>query len=85
MAFRTSIISVLLLSSCAHFSPVSSTVAPHRTFEHYASSSLVKPDNLYSILDDNRTITVHVVPHTHDDVGWLKTIDEYYYGGTLRI
>ncbi|XP_070500728.1 lysosomal alpha-mannosidase-like isoform X1 [Chironomus tepperi] len=36
----------------------------------YESCPKIKPD----------MINVHLVAHTHDDVGWLKTVDQYYYG-----
>ena len=25
-------------------------------------------------------LNVHLIAHSHDDVGWLKTVDQYYYG-----
>ncbi|XP_075758546.1 lysosomal alpha-mannosidase [Pelodiscus sinensis] len=36
----------------------------------YESCPATKPDML----------NVHLIPHTHNDVGWLKTVDQYFYG-----
>ena len=30
-------------------------------------------------------LTVHLIPHSHDDVGWLKTVDDYFYGANMSI
>ena len=34
---------------------------------------------------NGKKLQVHMVPHTHDDVGWQKTIDQYYYGSNRTI
>ena len=31
-------------------------------------------------MDQDQQLTVHLVPHSHQDMGWVKTIDEYYSG-----
>jgi lysosomal alpha-mannosidase len=33
-----------------------------------------------NIVKRDERLRVHFVHHTHDDVGWLKTVDEYYSG-----
>ena len=30
-------------------------------------------------------LRIHLVPHTHDDAGWLKTVDQYYAGSHSEI
>ncbi|CAG9465809.1 unnamed protein product [Pedinophyceae sp. YPF-701] len=41
-------------------------------------------DDVRELVEDG-PLTVHLVPHTHDDVGWLKTPDQYLWGANNTI
>ncbi|XP_066563843.1 lysosomal alpha-mannosidase isoform X2 [Amia ocellicauda] len=64
---------LLLLSEAGGFPARAPTAEPPRC--GYESCPVTQPSML----------NVHMVPHTHDDVGWLKTVDQYYYGDRNEI
>jgi lysosomal alpha-mannosidase len=47
-------------------------------------SFILKVSSTYTNTKDNNLITVHVIPHTHDDAGWLATFEDYYTGNNRQ-
>ena len=41
--------------------------------------------SVITVSTEDEQVNIHFVPHTHDDVGWLKTIDQYFYGANDSI
>ncbi|EDV26091.1 uncharacterized protein TRIADDRAFT_63890 [Trichoplax adhaerens] len=53
----------------------------------FACFNLVQCDQLEKQwkFDANNKLNIHLVSHTHNDVGWLKTLDQYYYGAKDKV
>ncbi|KAK7250817.1 hypothetical protein RIF29_33527 [Crotalaria pallida] len=62
-------LSAFLLLLCFYYTPVSGKYIKYNTGADIAQGRL----------------NVHLVPHSHDDVGWLKTVDQYYVGSNNSI
>ncbi|XP_051693810.2 lysosomal alpha-mannosidase [Oryctolagus cuniculus] len=62
--------SLLLPRPLLSFLVLGLVAAPGTRAAGYETCPTVQPDML----------NVHLLPHTHDDVGWIKTVDQYYYG-----
>ncbi|EWM26513.1 lysosomal alpha-mannosidase [Nannochloropsis gaditana] len=58
---------------------------PPKPFSVGAHESWPPVYNVTSRCCDDSKLNVHLVCHTHDDVGWLKTIDQYYLGSNNSI
>lgn len=54
---------------------------PHPNKAH---GGFLKPEEETKHVKDNQ-LYIHLIAHSHDDVGWLKTVDGYFSGTKVDI
>ena len=67
----------LLALGVLFFANVNATTTQDRDTNHGHSAEYFEKLK-YQYQSDR--LYVHLIPHSHDDVGWLKTVDEYFSG-----
>ena len=76
--FLFSLIQLAVLSQSFHFPKSDANAIPKAEDECGYNSC----PSLKSVSNDGKAtvLNVHLIAHSHDDTGWLKTVDQYYLG-----
>lgn len=62
------------------------TLTNSKVSSHEATQDILFPSLKGDLIEaDNSTLNIHMIAHTHDDIGWRKTVDEYYYNSNKTI